>query len=195
MPARAPHMGTKLIESAFELFSRRGFHGVNLGEIAAHTGVTKGSLYWHYKSRKALILAACTHFYRQWQEQLQATIADTTDPLERLRRALLFAIDNCLLNPANRMFESEIYAMALHDEEIRTGWVQFYDAVSELFVDQVESARAAGKISTSDPRRAVRLMVATIDGIEKRAAFDPSACEPDQRQAIFEDVMRIICQT
>lgn len=195
MPKDNPRTVDRLEESAFALFAQHGFENVNLDRIAAHAGVTKGSLYWHYKSRKALILAACEHFYRLWQEGLHTAIEDVTDPLERLQGGLSYSVDSCLLNPTNRIFESEIYAAALHDEEIRTGWVRFYNAVFGLFVELVESARAAGQIPTRDPRRAVGLMIATLDGIEKRATFDTSVCDPCQRKTIFEDIMRIIRQT
>jgi AcrR family transcriptional regulator len=53
MPVYAPQMPKKLAKSAFVLFSQRGIRNVNLDEIAAHAGVTKGSLYWHYKTTKS----------------------------------------------------------------------------------------------------------------------------------------------
>lgn len=195
MPTASSATRDKLTESAVALFSQEGFRNVNLDRIAARAGVTKGSLYWHYKSRNELILAACEHFYVRWQEGLHAAIDDVADPLERLRAALLYSVDSCLLTPANRVFESEVYAAALHDEKIRAGWVRFYNTALDLFVGLVESAREAGRIPTRNPHRAVGLMIATIDGIEKRAAFDPSVCDPKQRKAILEDLMRIICQT
>ena len=42
----------ELAAAAFALFSTRGIAGVNMDEIAAGAGVTKGSLYWHYASKK-----------------------------------------------------------------------------------------------------------------------------------------------
>ena len=75
MPVLAPQMRGKLAKSAFELFAQRGIKNVNLDEVAAHAGVTKGSLYWHYKSKKEVILAACAYYYRRWQQRAHAEIA------------------------------------------------------------------------------------------------------------------------
>ncbi len=44
MPVLAPHMPRNFAKSAFELFAERGFASVNLDQIAARAGVTKGSL-------------------------------------------------------------------------------------------------------------------------------------------------------
>ena len=195
MAVLTPRMRDKLAQSAFELFSEHGFKNVNLDTIAAHAGVTKGSLYWHYESRKELILAACTHYYREWHRRFHAATSTAADPLERLQRAVLCSVDNCILDRSMRVFVTEVYAMALHDEEIRTGWLEFLDAARKSFVGLVEEALAAGKIQTTDACRAVDLMLAAMDGIEKQAAFDPRMCAPDKRQLIYDDLMRIICDT
>ena len=50
-------MPAKLATSAFELFPRQGLQSVTLEQIAAHAGVTKGNLYWHYHSKGEIIQA------------------------------------------------------------------------------------------------------------------------------------------
>jgi AcrR family transcriptional regulator len=195
MKTVAPQMREELARSAFELFSEHGFKNVNLDAIAAHAGVTKGSLYWHYRSRKEVILAACAHYYREWHRRFHTAILTAADPLERLQRAVLCSVDNCILNRSMRVFVTEVYALALHDAEIRAGWLQFLDAARESFVGLVEDARVAGKIPTTDVGRAVDLMLAAMDGIEKQAAFDPGMCSPDRRLFIYDDLMRIVCET
>jgi len=45
-------MPVRLAAAAFDLFSQRGIARVRMDEIAAVAGVTKGSLYWHYQSKR-----------------------------------------------------------------------------------------------------------------------------------------------
>ena len=78
MPVLAPQMRGKLAKSAFELFAQRGIKNVSLDEVAAHAGVTKGSLYWHYKSKKEVILAAAAYYYRRWQKRRMPRSPGTT---------------------------------------------------------------------------------------------------------------------
>jgi AcrR family transcriptional regulator len=47
----------KLIHSAFNLFSRHGFHHVGLDQILTDVGVTKTTFYNHFESRDDLIIA------------------------------------------------------------------------------------------------------------------------------------------
>ncbi|MGQ9558287.1 MAG: TetR/AcrR family transcriptional regulator [Desulfurispora sp.] len=46
---------SRIIQSAVELFSQKGYHGTSLQEICEHAGVSKGALF-HYFSNKSEIL-------------------------------------------------------------------------------------------------------------------------------------------
>ena len=192
MPTFAPQMRAKLAKSAFELFARQGIKNVNLDEVAAHAGVTKGSLYWHYKSKKEVILAACAYYYRRWQRRAHAQIALDNDPLKQLKRVLRFSVQSCLFDPTNRVFTSEILALSLQDSDILASWAQFYDTVRELFIGLVQAAVARGQLKIDDPRTAVDWMLATIEGIKQRASFEPQICTPSQREILVRGLVRFV---
>ena len=77
-------MPERLAACAFALFSRHGIQNVTLDQIAARAGVTKGSLYWHYKSKADLIRAACSHYYQTYHRRINDELAHLTDPAARL---------------------------------------------------------------------------------------------------------------
>jgi len=192
MPVYAPQMRTKLARSAFQLFSNRGIRNVNLDEVAAHAGVTKGSLYWHYKSKKEVILAACDYYYRRWQRRAHAEIANGADPMDQLRRVLRFSVQSCLFDRANRVFTSEVLALSLQDDEILAGWARFYDVVRDLLIGLLQAACDEGQLRVADPRRSVDWMMATIEGIKQRASFEPEICTPDQREMLVQGLVHIV---
>jgi AcrR family transcriptional regulator len=185
-------MRGKLAQSAFELFAQRGIKNVNLDEVAAHAGVTKGSLYWHYKSKKEVILAACAYYYRRWQQRAHAEIARDSDPLGQLQRVLRFGVQSCLFDRDNRVFTTEVIALSLQDSEIRASWAQFYDTVRELIVGLVQTARAHGQIDVADPYQAVTWMMDATEGIKQRASFEPQICTPEQRETFVQGMLQIL---
>jgi len=175
---------------ASRLFSERGINHVSLDEIAAQAGVTKGSLYWHYRSKKELILAAAAIYYRDWLERAHSTIASTRDPLEQIRQVWRMSIDMCLFDRGKRAFSTELFALGLHDPEIRASWGQFYDTVRELYVGLIQAACHSGQLQIADPRRTADWVLATFEGIKHRAAFQPQVCTCTERDALVEDCMR-----
>jgi len=192
MPTFAPQMRAKLAKSAFELFASQGIKNVNLDQVAAHAGVTKGSLYWHYKSKKEVILAACAYYYRRWQRRAHAQVALDNNPLKQLKRVLRFSVQSCLFDRANRVFTSEILALSLQDSDILASWAQFYDTVRELFIGLVQAAVAQDQLKIADPRVAVDWMMATIEGIKQRASFEPEICTPAQREILVQGLVQIV---
>lgn len=192
MPRVAPHMPGKLAEAAFELFAERGFSDVNLEQVAAHAGVTKGSLYCHYKSKRELVLAACQHYYRSYHRKVQAEIAPVIDPAERLQRVLALSVRTCVVDRANRVFTTEIFTLSLQDDLVRAGWAQFYDSVREMYVGLVTAAAANGQMDVSDPRAAVNLMLDAMEGIKLRAAFEPQIAAVDEQRALVGSLFDIL---
>lgn len=192
MAVAAPHMRDELARCAYELFAERGLNNVTLDDIAAKAGVTKGSLYWHYHSKKEVILAAAAVYYRDWQQQAYAEIAATTDPWEQIRRVWRMSVNICLFDRARRAFSTEIFAIALHDPEIRASWAQFYDTVRELYVGLIQGACNSGRLKIADPRRTADWMLATFEGIKHRAAFYPQMSTPAERDIIVEGLMQML---
>jgi len=54
------------LESGYELFSRRGIRDVGVDEVIDHAGVAKATLYRHFRSKEALVLAFLELREQRW---------------------------------------------------------------------------------------------------------------------------------
>jgi AcrR family transcriptional regulator len=185
-------MPSALAESAFELFSERGFDEVAIDDIAKRAGVTKGSFYSHYRSKQEIVQAACQHYYRTYQQKVHQAIAPLADPMERLRCVLEMAVRTCVIDRPTRVFTTEIFALSLKDSQIRAGWLQFYNTVREMYIGLVAAANAAKQMDVANPRAAVDLMLATIEGVKLRAVYEPEIGDEAEQQAIVEGLLSIL---
>jgi AcrR family transcriptional regulator len=71
--------------AALDLISEAGVVGVAVEPLARRLGVTKGSFYWHFPSRDALLRAALERWEQVELEQVFAPLEGIPDPRERLR--------------------------------------------------------------------------------------------------------------
>ncbi|HWK27774.1 MAG TPA: TetR/AcrR family transcriptional regulator [Solirubrobacter sp.] len=172
----------ELAQAAFELFCSRGIDRVNLDEIAAAAGVTKGSLYWHYASKKAVVLAACDVYYARWREQITAATGGAESAYGKLEVAIAYSVRSCLLDEANRVFSTEIVALSLYDTEVRASWAGFLDETERFFLGLTHQAVGRGELVCDDVDRAVDLMLAAMEGIKQTALFRPQICGPQSEQ-------------
>ena len=76
----------RLLDTAYELFSRRGVRDVGIDEVIARAGVAKATLYRHFASKDDLVLAFLEERERRWTFGIiEAQAVDRgSNPEERL---------------------------------------------------------------------------------------------------------------
>ncbi|MDF1716446.1 MAG: TetR/AcrR family transcriptional regulator [Antarcticimicrobium sp.] len=80
-----PNKRSELIRNSLNLFYRNGFHATGMDMVAAETGVSKTSIYKHFRSKEDLILAVLRlrdEDFRNWLYRRMEELADT--PLGQL---------------------------------------------------------------------------------------------------------------
>src|SRR5262245_47560758 len=74
------------VEAAKEAIAREGIAGVAVVPLAKRLGATKGSFYWHFENREALIEAALADWEHSHTAAVIAEIeATSAEPLQQLR--------------------------------------------------------------------------------------------------------------
>jgi AcrR family transcriptional regulator len=66
LPPALPTVRDRILETAYELFSRRGIRDVGIDEIIASAGVAKASLYRHFASKDDLVVAFLERREQRW---------------------------------------------------------------------------------------------------------------------------------
>lgn len=86
---------------AMELFAAHGYEQTSLREIADRVGMTKASLYYHYPSKQALLIALIEPLVEEWRrdveaaEQEQYTPANVRGYLGRILDTMIRHRDAC----------------------------------------------------------------------------------------------------
>lgn len=116
------------VEAATELLAKEGVSGLRVEVIAKRCGVTKGSFYWHFKDRQAL-LAAVLEF---WKEGRIRDIEKTTSVAPgKERDQLHYAIE---VYGASRNRKGMAIELAVRD------WAR-HDAHAAAIVESVDLYR------------------------------------------------------
>lgn len=72
-------------QAALDQIAEQGVASVAVEPLARRLGVTKGSFYWHFPSRDALLQAALERWEKFEQEAVFGSLEHVPDPRERLR--------------------------------------------------------------------------------------------------------------
>jgi AcrR family transcriptional regulator len=84
MPTKTRLSREHWIEAALDALTEGGVAAVAVEPLAARLGVTKGSFYWHFRDRDALLAAALDEWERRGTAGLIERLDKIADPRERL---------------------------------------------------------------------------------------------------------------
>src|SRR5882724_3385813 len=82
----------RVIEAAQEIFARDGFDGAKMQEIADRVGIQRPSLFYHFKNKEALFVAAHEQVFARIAPIFRDSLSPDGDPfvqLDRVSRAVL----------------------------------------------------------------------------------------------------------
>lgn len=74
-----------LVRTALRLFAEHGFHATGIDRVVAEAGVSKKTLYHHFRSKDELVLAVLQHYDGTFRNDFMRRVERASeDPVERL---------------------------------------------------------------------------------------------------------------
>jgi AcrR family transcriptional regulator len=76
----------KIVNVAQGIFAKKGLEKTSMEEIAARVPISKATLYRHFSNKYALFLRVVRKELAEFRAEMEATIAEESDPVRRLKR-------------------------------------------------------------------------------------------------------------
>jgi AcrR family transcriptional regulator len=76
----------QILEAALQCFASKGYHSATMDDLVRASGLSKGSLYWHFQSKEEVLLALFDAFAAEIFAAWEAAAEEDHDSLELLRR-------------------------------------------------------------------------------------------------------------
>lgn len=97
-----------ILEAATEVFSRKGFDGTRIAEIATRAAMPKANIYYYFSSKEEIYSAIIMQLIAGWDDAL-SNIRPDRDPEEALTAYVRAKLDYSRKHPQeSRLFASEI---------------------------------------------------------------------------------------
>lgn len=148
----------EILDAAALAWSRDGFEGVGLAEIAKQVGIRAPSLYNHFKSKNEILFTLLgelgKNFHAIILEQLEQAGDKPADRLAAmLRQYVLYELDHIAVMPlVNSFFEVKPgFDKALRPAQ-RQAVIQFHREVVDMLRDILEAGKEAGDFEFADAK-------------------------------------------
>jgi AcrR family transcriptional regulator len=116
----------QILDAATNVFVRLGFQHARMDDIAEESGLSKGTLYWYFKSKEDLINAILRRLFTGELENLESLLEAEGTASERLAQLTNDRVDGLKRMSSLVPIIFEFYAVAVHQQ-----WVQQF--ISEYF--------------------------------------------------------------
>lgn len=98
----------KILQAALDVFSRHGFRGATLDQIALAAGLPKANLLYYFKNKKTIYVRVMQQTLEDWLDPL-TELDPNGDPREEIRKYITVKLDMSRRNPkASCLFANEV---------------------------------------------------------------------------------------
>jgi TetR/AcrR family transcriptional regulator, transcriptional repressor for nem operon len=165
--SKAEQTKEHIIKQAAELFNQKGYSGSSISDIMKATGLQKGGIYNHFKSKDELAIEAFDYAYRLTSQRVWEAVKKQTNAIARLQ-ALVSVYLEYLDNPPisggcpilNTAIESDDTHPALRDR-VRGA----VDGWRSLICRIIKKGIAKGEIQSSlEPDVIATVIISTVEG-------------------------------
>lgn len=158
----------KILRASAECFSRNGFNGTTMDQIAKKARVSKGTLYWHFKNKEELFVKLKERHISQVLQTLEKLFASTENFDSKLARG--FELSFSSLTPRQRKkarLNMEFWATAPKISGLSKMLNHQYNRLQALLQSTIEEAIIKGELRREiDPKSLSAILLATLDGLE-----------------------------
>jgi AcrR family transcriptional regulator len=84
-PDRAQERRQQIMDAALACFARKGYHKTTMDDIVAESGLSKGTLYWYFRSKDELFLSLVNSFFLAIQQDMDAIFEQPASASQKLR--------------------------------------------------------------------------------------------------------------
>jgi AcrR family transcriptional regulator len=153
-----------ILDQALELFVQKGYAATSMEDIVKHTGVSKGSIYYHFSSKDDLFVSMVEKTNREWVDEWAEIRRQFPDAGSRLMGASVHFV-NSFQSPLTKVAEE--FSMNLHDgyHEVRDRLIEISMVQIEVFTEIFREGMEQQVYTEVDPGRLAVLFTSMLSGL------------------------------
>jgi AcrR family transcriptional regulator len=160
-----------ILDVATDVFSRKGFDGTRITEIAELAKLPKANIYYYFSSKEEIYSTIITNLIAGWDGAL-ANLRVDRDPAEALRDYVRAKLDYTRENPReSRLFASEIVQGARFLSEKDRAHMR---AATDKYVAVLDRWMQEGRMAKVDARH---FFIMLWGATQFYSDFEPLACD------------------
>lgn len=156
----------QIYQAAMACFNRKGYFQTTMDDIVAESGLSKGTLYWYFDSKKELFLSLLQDFLNPLGQKWEAIVADTSMTATEKLQASLSIFRAQFEEIAGFIgFFMEAWAQTHHDEDVQKLTREFYKPYLAAMDHIIGEGIDQGEFQVENIRATSATILSMYDGL------------------------------
>jgi AcrR family transcriptional regulator len=155
----------QILHAALACFSNKGYHQTSMDDIVAESGLSKGALYWHFKSKQELFVSLIEWYMSAFGEEASHAWTDDMSATDKIRAMMMFFVDSSEQLIPFFKITIDFWAQTSEDEQLRAIFDEMLDNFQQQLRTIIEEGITNGEFRPVDTSQLALALIAALDAL------------------------------
>lgn len=162
----------QILDAALDVVVNKGYSNSTMEDIVRRSHLSKGAIYWYYKSKKEIFLSLVNHWVNNFGATLNHIVEENQSASEQLSELFNFFLTAYEQNPKVFRAELEFWSLSSRDPSFHAKTQKVYNELLELVEGIVRAGVQSGEFKNLDVDVAALSIMVNLEGIIWFTLFD-----------------------
>lgn len=171
----------QILDAATQVFMQKGFDKARMDDIVEETGLSKGTLYWYFKSKYDIIISILDRIFQHAFDQFDSQQKDS----ELSASEALWQFSEEAIQDYKKMLSLmpvayEFLALAFRNKVVQKVLKRYFNRYMEILVPIIQRGIDSGEFRQMDPTEAAIAAGAIFEGTILLWVYDKDLVDPER---------------
>ena len=162
----------QILDAALTVLVQNGYEGSRMDDVVSKSQLSKGAIYWYYKSKKAMYLDLVNFWVIRYSATINHLVENDQSAPDQLKSLFNYFIDQYESDPDPFIALTEFWSMAQKDDDFRAKLQKVYSQFLEVLEKIVAKGVKDGDFKKLDIRITAMSIMLNVESINWFTLFD-----------------------
>jgi AcrR family transcriptional regulator len=162
----------QILDAALTVLVQNGYQGSRMDDVVSESQLSKGAIYWYYKSKKDMYLDLVNFWVIRYSATINHLVENDQAAPDQLKSLFNYFIDQYESDPDPFIALTEFWSMAQKDDDFRAKLQKVYSQFLEVLEKIIAKGVKDGDFKKLDIRITAMSIMLNVESINWFTLFD-----------------------
>ena len=170
----------QILDAALTVLVQNGYEGSRMDDVVTESQLSKGAIYWYYKSKKAMYLDLINFWVLRYSVKINHLVENNQPASEQLKSLFSYFIDQYESDPDPFIALTEFWSMSQKDADFKRKLQKVYSHFLDVLEEIINKGVKNGEFKNVDIRITAMSIMLNVESINWFTIFEPHGVKARQ---------------